>query len=290
MDEQLRLLERKAASGGPDDKLAFHVARKRAGIECELYDLISGQLVELAWRADYALSPKVGLDAFIGGFRERGFAVERDERAVHVSARKTIGGIDCGLVASMSVDELLKGWSNHPVGSPHSLYDSICETYDRLGKRFLELAERNAWAQIRNGESIIVRRLMEDFLEKSISTLHEHAFLFSSGEIPAAAEPRLVHEVKSRFPIELYERAKKVRAICGPDAPFILETDLSEFTESYHPSVSAMHELFWGMYLDAFARVKCYPVLNEESRLRSLITRGHEGLTTGKEIWPPKRR
>lgn len=288
MDAELRALERRAAGGGLDDKAAFERARRRSGSPCELYDLVSENLLELAWRANYALSPNVAMLAFIGGFKARGFSVAQKGETLKIQARKILGGDNYKLTAFLKSDKILSGWANHPRGCPRSLYDSICETYDLLGRDFKGRAERDAWSEIRNGESIIVRRLMDAVLRESISELHEHAFLSASGEVSSGC-PRIFYEVKERFPRRLYQRAKEVRAICGPEAACILEMEQSEFSDSYHPSVSAMLELFWGMYLDVLAREKGYPALNEESRLAGLISRGHEGLAPGRDIWPPRK-
>ena len=115
-------------------------------IEQDLYDLVTDEVFELAGRADYPVQPNIGVWSFLEGFRASGFFLDIDKKGVAFFATKSIGGQALELNTRLTFEEILRGWRNHPLGSPEALYDSICEVYDRMGRNLLLIKATTAEA------------------------------------------------------------------------------------------------------------------------------------------------
>src|SRR3972149_12327391 len=111
-----------------------------------LRDLVSDSLYEMTWHCDFPINQNVGLWCFLEAFRTFGAHADFDKTEAVFLLNRTMNNKPYVLQAVMNKEEIIRGWGNHPAGSPRTLYDSICEVYDRMGKDLSRIEDKNAWS------------------------------------------------------------------------------------------------------------------------------------------------
>ena len=212
----------------------------------ELYDIVSESLYEMTWHCNLPINPNVALWSFLEGFRLSGADVGFSNGVATITASRMVAGTLYSVEAVITADEIAKGWGWNPPSSPHALYDSICEVYDRMGAGFKITEESEAWFHIRSKESSEVKDKMEEQLKAFFPHYQEHMLMPRSGVVPVLGEPLLFDRVLKDFPLGVYEQSKQ-ESWKDPDGPYLygigpcaetlLEIDWSEFRLSgYYPS------------------------------------------------------
>ncbi len=262
-------------------------------LEQMLYDDVSSELYEMAWKTKYPINPAIGLWGFFEAFRKQGIAVtlNDNEKTADFNLLTTIDKFKM-MHAKLSYDKILGGWNRYPKSSLGSLYDSICQVYDNMGDSLQNLKEKNKWSYFRDSQSRDVRAKMEDVIEPYFSKYQEHMLLPVSGKIPGLTNPVLFEKVIDEFPMSLMRNARLFdfhndRGSCGPNPEYIPEIDPEEFStdyRGYHPSENSMRDYFWGSYLLALSKEKGYPVEDRGDELKSLIMSGASALKNGERM------
>ena len=267
-------------------------------LEQDLYDLVSSELLEVAWRCNYPINHNVGTFALIEAFRKQGVDVKIDGQSIAFTILKEMSGTLFSFQSRLSIDELLNGWGGNPRGAPRTLYDSICMVYDRAGEGLRE-KDRNLyseWMTFRGKSRVEVRKRFDKELKPYFARHQEHLLLPVHGDTPKLRKPRIFSEVLSKFPMDLFERAiaisvSPIGIMVGPCPETLLDEDCDwgEFDMTgYHPSESTMVAYFLGHYLDALAEEKGYTTWHPGDRLRNLVANGCNGLKHGSFFWPTK--
>lgn len=232
----------------------------------DLASLVAEELHELSWHRGYPIRPNLGISAFLETFSKKGFDVEVDEeaRVAKFHTLEKFDGVVKSYLCQMSFDQILRGWGWSVTNSPKSLYDSICEVYDKMerGEKTPEewsrhvcnrdvLEERGAWSNRRDGESREVRKEMEEKLMVGFKKHHEGMLLSApgTGNRPLG-RPRIIGRVLRAFPFQkFFEIINNRRELAGLDIlEFDVERDMGDITtrayqEDYQSRL--LSENFW---------------------------------------------
>jgi hypothetical protein len=256
-------------------------------LEVDLKNLVSDELVEVAWDADYPLNQGVGLWSFFNGLKKGGFFIDvnHGEKRAEFFLRREVLGKLYEFHSQMTFDQISRGWGMRPKGSAKCLYDSICVVHDLMERGKFprddrsrdNLDKRSDWANFRTSNSRRIRKLMEDEMKIYFIKYQEHLFIPVSGSIPQLSEPRLVYRVMESFPLFAFDIADTMRdarfiveesdgskfgrgVVLTPCAETILEYgfDWESYNPSYYPSESTLIDLFLGRYLHRFSQIKGY--------------------------------
>ncbi|MEK6859891.1 MAG: hypothetical protein AABX54_03685 [Nanoarchaeota archaeon] len=282
-----------------------------SNLETDLKNLVSEELVEVAWHADYPLNQGIGLWSFIQAFQRGGFIVDvnHGEKKAEFFLTREVLGEHYEFHSQMSFDQISRGWGRGPKGSPPRLYDSICAIYDLMEREKFprkdlssdNLNKRNFWQDFRYGDSKRVRRLMEEEMKVYFDKYQEHLFIPVSGNVPKLTEPRLIHRVMEEFPLFLFDLSDNMRdlrflaeeaaekngfdsllAVGTPCAETMLEGfNVDDFHPGFYPSESTLIDLFLGRYLHRFSLIKGYNTWNKENQLRDFVVSKRNAFSYG---------
>lgn len=266
-------------------------------IEKDLYNSVGRWLHEAAWSAGLPINPSIGLDSFFK-------ALTQGELEVNLNSGSKVANIGVywkGEVysASISYDQIVRGWDNRPPSSPISFYDSIYLVLDKIADGIpFELKGRHPepgnWDDFRHTYPRILREKMEANWLPYFQKHHEHMLLpISVGvpdNVPELSKPEIFHEVIREYPTHLHAQVEawNLETECsgGPCAEHLDEFNFTtDFNVDYHPSESTLCEYFWAIYLEKLARKKGYSIngvnmnASTRSRRQQLIGQGNSGLS-----------
>lgn len=268
-------------------------------LEEELYNFIGQELHELAWHNEYPINSSLGLLGFFEAFEKHNFEVNfnDEKKEAKFVLKSPFENFPKFLETTLSYEQILIGWKNHPKSSPHSFYDSICIVYDNLGLLMENTTKENIekinqWFYYRNSETRKVRQKMENVWLPFFIEHQDNMFFPVNGNAPELENPKIFYEVIKEFPMNIYKQSviaslfsddpESIRI--SPCAEHLLEIDLNKDLEigEYYPSKSTMVEFFWGKYLDKFSEEKGYPLkYKTKNRLRHLIISGIDSFEYG---------
>ncbi|MCX6748636.1 MAG: hypothetical protein NT076_03445 [Candidatus Pacearchaeota archaeon] len=260
----------------------------------ELNEFVADNLHELSWKKEYPLHPAVGTWAFINGMQEAGFRVAfLPEKRFRIGCVEDYGGNIYNMLTEVSQAEILRGWQHSVALSPRALYDSICETIDRmheatfwpgkqLWERKLSVDLSNELCRHRTLKSHEAREKMEAHLLAYFRKHHEHVLVGTGGKIADLREPKILPQLISsgkfslddmadckemeRF-VDVYRTDDEAEALHGGRvAPGVYALvnrnwkDLAKGNPTFFPSQGTFEDYLWGLYLKELAKSKKYPL------------------------------
>ncbi|MEK6906561.1 MAG: hypothetical protein AABW81_02995 [Nanoarchaeota archaeon] len=253
-------------------------------LERNLLGFIGRELHELAWSCDYPINPHISLWCFIQSFKDNHFDLKVNDKKREVELESLFHLKDGDirfLKTTISYEDILSGWKNHPKYSPQSFYDSIYLVYNNLEELFLNkdsYEEVQNWFLKRSTETKEIRKTMEEYLLPYFTEHHEHMLIPLSGKIPELKEPVIFKRVIDNFPMEVFRKSILNSSLnncsVGPCAEEIPRLDLDKDLNinKYYPSESAMTDYFFGRYLFELSKEKGYKLWhNSKDNLRDII-------------------
>lgn len=267
-------------------------------LETELKGFVGRELHELSWRNNYPINPALGLWAFFEAFRGRGIEVVTDS-VKRVARFNVLADVRRGeelLSTDLTFDEIRKGWNHCPPGCMRSFYDSMYLIFDRIGEQLKDpnkpcafTKPQNVWDEVRNAVPRQLRQRMEEIILPYFHEYHEHMLIPVGGKVPELVKPVLFYKVLKHFPLDVMRNAEirdrehqGVR--CGPCPETLVDMDELDFDEDYHPSSHTMDSYFWGIYLNALAKEKGYPLMSKDYGLREVVASHERVLKNGSQI------
>jgi hypothetical protein len=261
-------------------------------LEQRLYDNVTTELYVMALKCQYPIHPAIGLWGFFEAFRNQGIIVANNEKEKSASFNLLTAMDGFKMVtAKTGHDSILNGWKNHPKSSLNSLYDSICEVYDLMGKRIKDDEDRNKWAYFRDTQSREVNKKMQEIIRPYFARHQEHMLVPVYGKLPELKKPILFEKVLEDFPMDMLKNARlsdfhNDRIGYHQCHEFADETSIEEFYEGQNLSEAEMTDYFVGKYLLALSKEKGYIIEENERALECLTIWGSDALKDGQQmIW-----
>jgi hypothetical protein len=267
-------------------------------LQQDLYNLVTKELNEMAWQTGYPLNREVGLDCYLGAFRDQGITTDIRNGEASFFLTSGIGGSPTEFNATLTNDQISRGWNNHPLGSIKSLYNSVYLVFDRMGEaRFprddrskSNIEKRNEFSMIRESVPREIRQRMEERFLKYFNDHQEHLFIPASGNIPNLVKPRLVYQTMDTFPIGMIEIASQTESRHGPTEETLFDEgwmDLGLEPGNYYPSESSLIDLFLGKYFHRLSQTNRYNTWSKDQSERDFVVQREKAFAGSHVIkWP----
>jgi len=255
-------------------------------------EFIAENLHELAWHKDYPVVPEVGTWCWINGMKEAGFIIDDRGDPIRVGDTLEPPGERWELSATISREEILRGWNQNPRASPKELYNSMYLVIDRMHKRIegkfpkwkVPLGLSDAIFRERTGKAHQARKLMEKNFLEYFEKYQEGVLSFLGSYNSRLHNPKILNELLNRDIINL-DRINEALAKTQFKDVFLTNTEdtIAVLMESEtiedggyatgdnggvfgYRGVSRLgaEDFIWGSFLLELAKAKGYPVREYE--------------------------